>query len=183
MSSPATTSAACLEAARSSARRGCSRSGPRRHRAGARDNRCIGSTGTSRSAASTMSACAAMPDVPVVGVPKTIDNDIGGTDHSIGFQTAVQIATDLIDRLYSTAESRQRACCEVMGAQCRMDRARGGPRRGGRRDPAARAPVRHRARRPPGEAAHARGSSVLDRRGVGGLAGPWHDGRARLRAR
>jgi phosphofructokinase-like protein len=64
----------------------------------------------------TMSACAAMPDVPVVGVPKTIDNDIGGTDHSIGFQTAVQIATDLIDRLYSTAESHQRVMvCEVMG--------------------------------------------------------------------
>ena len=64
----------------------------------------------------TMSACAAMPDVPVIGVPKTIDNDIGGTDHSIGFQTAVQIATDLIDRLYSTAESHQRVMvCEVMG--------------------------------------------------------------------
>ena len=64
----------------------------------------------------TMSACAAMSDVPVIGVPKTIDNDIGGTDHSIGFQTAVQIATDLIDRLYSTAESHQRVMvCEVMG--------------------------------------------------------------------
>ena len=64
----------------------------------------------------TMGACAAMPDVPVVGVPKTIDNDIGGTDHSIGFQTAVQIAADLIDRLYSTAESHQRVMvCEVMG--------------------------------------------------------------------
>ena len=64
----------------------------------------------------TMSACAAMPDVPVIGVPKTIDNDIGGTDHSIGFQTAVQIATELIDRLYSTAESHQRVMvCEVMG--------------------------------------------------------------------
>jgi ATP-dependent phosphofructokinase / diphosphate-dependent phosphofructokinase len=64
----------------------------------------------------TMGACAAMSDVPVIGVPKTIDNDIGGTDHSIGFQTAVQIATDLIDRLYSTAESHQRVMvCEVMG--------------------------------------------------------------------
>jgi 6-phosphofructokinase 1 len=64
----------------------------------------------------TMGACAAMPDVPVVGVPKTIDNDIGGTDHCIGFQTAVQIATELIDRLYSTAESHQRVMvCEVMG--------------------------------------------------------------------
>ena len=64
----------------------------------------------------TMRACAAMPDVAVVGVPKTIDNDVRGTDHSIGFQTAVQVATDLIDRLYSTAESHQRVMvCEVMG--------------------------------------------------------------------
>ncbi len=64
----------------------------------------------------TMGACSAMPDVPVVGVPKTIDNDIRGTDHSIGFQTAVQIAADLIDRLDSTAESHQRVMvCEVMG--------------------------------------------------------------------
>jgi len=64
----------------------------------------------------TMGACAAMPDVPIIGVPKTIDNDIAGTDHSIGFQTAVQIATELIDRLYSTAESHQRVMvCEVMG--------------------------------------------------------------------
>ena len=64
----------------------------------------------------TMASCAAMPDVPVIGVPKTIDNDIVGTDHSIGFQTAVQIAADLIDRLYSTAESHQRVMvCEVMG--------------------------------------------------------------------
>ena len=64
----------------------------------------------------TMGACARMPDVPVVGIPKTIDNDIGGTDVSIGFQSAVQIATDLIDRLYSTAESHHRVMvCEVMG--------------------------------------------------------------------
>jgi 6-phosphofructokinase 1 len=64
----------------------------------------------------TMGACAAMPDVPVVGIAKTIDNDIRGTDHSIGFQTAVQIATDSIDRLYSTAESHRRVMvCEVMG--------------------------------------------------------------------
>lgn len=54
--------------------------------------------------------------VPVVGVPKTIDNDVRGTDASIGFQTAAQIATDLIDRLYSTAESHSRVMvCEVMG--------------------------------------------------------------------
>jgi len=54
--------------------------------------------------------------VPAVGVPKTIDNDVRGTDASIGFTTAAQIATDLIDRLYSTAESHNRVMvCEVMG--------------------------------------------------------------------
>ena len=59
---------------------------------------------------------AARLDVPVIGVPKTIDNDIAGTDASIGFHTAAQIATDLIDRLYSTAESHNRVMvCEVMG--------------------------------------------------------------------
>ena len=64
----------------------------------------------------TMGASAAMEDVPVIGIPKTIDNDIGGTDASIGFWTAAQIATDSIDRLYSTAESHNRVMvCEVMG--------------------------------------------------------------------
>jgi phosphofructokinase-like protein len=64
----------------------------------------------------TIGAAVEMPDVPVIGVPKTIDNDIRGTDASIGFQTAAQIATDLIDRLYSTAESHRRVMvCEVMG--------------------------------------------------------------------
>jgi 6-phosphofructokinase 1 len=54
--------------------------------------------------------------VPVVGVPKTIDNDLGGTDVTFGFQTAVQIATDAIDRLHTTAESHNRVMVvEVMG--------------------------------------------------------------------
>src|SRR5689334_11987894 len=53
---------------------------------------------------------------PVVGVPKTIDNDILGTDLTFGFDTAVQIATDAIDRLHTTAESHNRVIvCEVMG--------------------------------------------------------------------
>jgi ATP-dependent phosphofructokinase / diphosphate-dependent phosphofructokinase len=46
--------------------------------------------------------------VPIVGVPKTIDNDLGGTDVTFGFQTAVQIVTDAIDRLHTTAESHNR---------------------------------------------------------------------------
>ena len=52
----------------------------------------------------------------MVGVPKTIDNDLAGTDYTFGFQTAVQIATDAIDRLHTTAESHNRVLvCEVMG--------------------------------------------------------------------
>ncbi|HVL31343.1 MAG TPA: ATP-dependent 6-phosphofructokinase [Solirubrobacteraceae bacterium] len=54
--------------------------------------------------------------LPAVGVPKTIDNDLNGTDFTFGFQTAVQIATEAIDRLHSTAESHDRVIvCEVMG--------------------------------------------------------------------
>jgi ATP-dependent phosphofructokinase / diphosphate-dependent phosphofructokinase len=53
---------------------------------------------------------------PTVGVPKTIDNDLDATDFTFGFQTAVQIATEAIDRLHSTAESHDRVIvCEVMG--------------------------------------------------------------------
>ncbi len=52
----------------------------------------------------------------VVGVPKTIDNDLSGTDYTFGFDTAVSIATEAIDRLHSTAESHGRVIvCEVMG--------------------------------------------------------------------
>jgi phosphofructokinase-like protein len=54
--------------------------------------------------------------VAVVGVPKTIDNDLDGTDLTFGFQTAVQIVTDAIDRLHTTAESHNRVMVvEVMG--------------------------------------------------------------------
>src|SRR5690606_6654566 len=51
----------------------------------------------------------AQKGVPVIGVPKTIDNDIGGTEISFGFDTAVNIATEAIDRLHTTAESHHRA--------------------------------------------------------------------------
>src|SRR5262245_48210330 len=55
-------------------------------------------------------------DLPIVGVPKTIDNDIIGTDVTFGFHTSVQIATDAIDRLHTTAESHDRVIVvEVMG--------------------------------------------------------------------
>jgi 6-phosphofructokinase 1 len=54
--------------------------------------------------------------VAVVGVPKTIDNDLSATEVTFGFHTAVQIAVDAIDRLHTTAESHDRVMvCEVMG--------------------------------------------------------------------
>jgi 6-phosphofructokinase 1 len=54
--------------------------------------------------------------LPIVGVPKTIDNDLGATDLTFGFDTAVQVATDAIDRLHTTAESHHRnLVVEVMG--------------------------------------------------------------------
>jgi len=54
--------------------------------------------------------------LPVLGVPKTIDNDLGGTDMTFGFDTAVQIATEAVDRLHTTAESHNRVMIvEVMG--------------------------------------------------------------------
>jgi phosphofructokinase-like protein len=54
--------------------------------------------------------------LPLVGVPKTIDNDVGGTDFTFGFDTAVQVVTDAIDRLHTTAQSHDRIMVvEVMG--------------------------------------------------------------------
>ena len=54
--------------------------------------------------------------VPVVGVPKTIDNDLNGTDYTFGFDTAVNIVTEAIDRIHTTAESHDRVMViEVMG--------------------------------------------------------------------
>jgi phosphofructokinase-like protein len=55
-------------------------------------------------------------DIPVVGVPKTIDNDLNATDYTFGFDTAVSIAMEAIDRLHTTAESHHRVLIvEVMG--------------------------------------------------------------------
>ncbi len=54
--------------------------------------------------------------VPVVGVPKTIDNDLSETDYSIGFQTAVSIVTEALERLHTTGKSHERVMiCEIMG--------------------------------------------------------------------
>jgi 6-phosphofructokinase 1 len=72
---------------------------------------CIGGDGTLHAASKVAEA-----GVPVVGIPKTIDNDVWGTDASIGFDTAVTIATEAIDRIHTTAESHNRVMIvEVMG--------------------------------------------------------------------
>ncbi|HEX8074260.1 MAG TPA: 6-phosphofructokinase [Thermoleophilaceae bacterium] len=66
----------------------------------------------------TLGAAARLHDggLPLIGIPKTIDNDLGGTDQTFGFDTAIQVATDAIDRLHTTAESHHRnLVVEVMG--------------------------------------------------------------------
>jgi 6-phosphofructokinase 1 len=55
-------------------------------------------------------------EIPIVGVPKTIDNDLGATDYTFGFDTAVNVAMEAIDRLHTTADSHHRVLIvEVMG--------------------------------------------------------------------
>lgn len=72
---------------------------------------CIGGNGTQKTAAKL-----AETGINVVMIPKTIDNDVWGTDISFGFDSAVSIATEAIDRLHSTASSHQRVMViEVMG--------------------------------------------------------------------
>ncbi len=72
---------------------------------------CIGGNGTQKTAYKLAEA-----GVNVISIPKTIDNDVWGTDISFGFDSAVSIATEAIDRLHSTATSHQRVMViEVMG--------------------------------------------------------------------
>ena len=93
----------------------------RRRRARARAHpRREASTRSSRSAARTRSGSprgsTTSTSYPVVGVPKTIDNDLSATDYTFGFDTAVSVATEAIDRLHTTAESHNRVMVvEVMG--------------------------------------------------------------------
>ncbi len=72
---------------------------------------CIGGDGTLHAASKVAEA-----GVRMVAIPKTIDNDVWGTDRSIGFDTAVEIATEALDRVHTTAESHNRVMIvEVMG--------------------------------------------------------------------
>ncbi len=109
--------------------------------------------------------------LPVIGVPKTIDNDIAGTDRTFGFDTAVSIATEAIDRLHTTAESHDRVMVvEVMGRHAGWlavhERHRGRCRR--RPDP--RVPAHRRALRGPHPLAPRPRPELLDRRRQRGLA-------------
>jgi len=72
---------------------------------------CIGGNGTMKTA-----SMLSKEGLNIIGIPKTIDNDVWGTDITFGFDSAVQIATDAIDRLHTTANSHQRVMIiEVMG--------------------------------------------------------------------
>jgi 6-phosphofructokinase 1 len=83
----------------------------------------IGGDGTLRTALDMWR----LHDYPIIGVPKTIDNDVGGTDFTFGFDTAVSIVTEAVDRLHSTAESHHRVMVvEVMGRHTGWIAAYGG---------------------------------------------------------
>ena len=72
---------------------------------------CLGGNGTHKTA-----NLLSQEGLNIIGLPKTIDNDIFGTDVTFGFHTAVDIATDVIDRIHTTAGSHSRVMCiEVMG--------------------------------------------------------------------
>ncbi|MEQ1503151.1 MAG: ATP-dependent 6-phosphofructokinase [Myxococcota bacterium] len=72
----------------------------------------VGGDGTQAIALRLMEQCG----IPMIGVPKTIDNDLGATDLTFGFESAVACATDALDRLHTTAESHDRVMLlEVMG--------------------------------------------------------------------
>lgn len=72
---------------------------------------CIGGNGTMKTA-----HLLSQEGLNIIGIPKTIDNDVWGTDVTFGFDSAVQIATDAIDRLHTTANSHQRVMIiEIMG--------------------------------------------------------------------
>ena len=92
--------------------------------------------------------------VPCVGVPKTIDNDLSGTDVCFGFDTAVTIATEAVDRLHSTTESHSRVqVVEVMGRDAGWIAVTAGIAGGADVILAPEKADRHRRRRPPGEGA------------------------------
>ena len=79
--------------------------------------------------------------IKVVGVPKTIDNDLDGTDQTFGFDTAINIVMEAIDRLHTTAESHNRVMVVELWAAMRLDCRRVRYCRGGRCDSDSGSPV------------------------------------------
>ncbi len=74
---------------------------------------CLGGNGTQKKNAYRLRQAS---DIPVITLPKTIDNDVGSTDITFGFDSAMSIATEAIDRLHTTATSHHRIIvCEIMG--------------------------------------------------------------------
>ena len=141
--------ASCRAAAPSSARRGPTRSRSRAASSGSR--RTSPRDGVDALIAiggeDTLGVATKLADlgVNVVGVPKTIDNDLSATDYTFGFDTAVNIAMEAIDRLHTTAESHHRVLVvEVMGRHAGWIALHAGHRRRRQRDPDPRAAVRHR---------------------------------------
>ena len=125
---PSSAAASCRAAAPSSARRAPTRSRSRAASQRIKDN--LAADGVDALVAiggeDTLGVATKLADlgVNVVGVPKTIDNDLSGTDFTFGFDTAVNIATEAIDRLHTTAESHHRVLVvEVMGRHAGLDRA------------------------------------------------------------
>ena len=95
--------------------------------------------------------------LPVVGVPKTIDNDLNGTDYTFGFDTAVDVATEAIDRCHSTAESHNRIIVvETMGRHAGWIALFSGHRRRRRLHPHPRAAGRSTTTSPPRSSGAAR---------------------------
>ena len=103
--------------------------------------------------------------IPLVGVPKTIDNDIVGTTNCFGFDTAVSFATDAIDRLHTTAEAHHRVMvAEVMGRYAGWIALHAGVAGGADAILIPEIPVRHRAGRRAHQGARQVGRELLDRR-------------------
>ena len=103
-------------------------------------------------------------DFPVVGVPKTIDNDLNATDYTFGFDTAVTIATEAIDRLHTTAESHNRVMVvEVMGRHTGWIAVHSGIAGWSRRDPDPRAADDRGSRLLAAREAARDGQGLLDR--------------------
>ena len=107
---------------------------------------CLGGGGTAKNAKRLMDA-----GLNVIHLPKTIDNDIVHTDSSFGFATALEIATEAVDRLHSTAHSHHRIILHLTGPD---PRRRAVPRLSGtghpqRHPPGRRPQHRHDRRRPP----------------------------------